>query len=142
MNVRHNSTEPINLRVTSFDLMMTNEQPVLGLLQSQWSIELAKSGLPHQSVATSITEIGNGVYRVQPIASHRDTIGESCWVFSFNVTISGREIWDIIVVERVSHQLAEDTDRLPRSATLLTPGICQHTIANGESLPFNYTSAS
>lgn len=119
---------------------MTNEQPVLGLVQSQWEIELAKSGLPHQVVAPSITEVGQGVYRITPLAAHRDTIGESCWVFSFNVSIAGREVFDCIILEEVNDLLPVDVACIPRASTNITPGSLQQTIVAGESLQFSLTN--
>lgn len=43
---------------------------------------LSKVGGTANSVSPTITEIGNGLYWVAPIAAHRDTLGEIAWQFS------------------------------------------------------------
>lgn len=43
---------------------------------------LAKNGGTASSVSPTITELGNGIYWVTPIAAHRNTIGCNVWQFA------------------------------------------------------------
>lgn len=43
---------------------------------------LSKNGAAFNAVAPNIIDRSNGYYTIEPIAAHRDTIGENAWLFS------------------------------------------------------------
>ena len=59
---------------------------------------LSKSGGIASSVSPTITEIGNGVYWIAPIAAHRDTLGEIAWQFSATNAIIAPRFEKVVAV--------------------------------------------
>lgn len=75
---KQNATEPF---VIFLDDESDNKTGVTGLAASIAS-QLAKNGGTLTTVSPTIVEIGNGWYRVTPIAAHRDTTGPAVWRFT------------------------------------------------------------
>lgn len=59
---------------------------------------LSKAGGTANSVSPTITEIGNGLYWVAPIAAHRDTLGEIAWQFAATGAIIAPRLEKVVAV--------------------------------------------
>ena len=59
---------------------------------------LSKVGGTANSVSPTITEIGNGLYWVAPIAAHRNTLGEIAWQFSATGAIIAPRLEKVVAV--------------------------------------------
>jgi len=59
---------------------------------------LSKAGGTANAVSPTITEIGNGLYWVAPIAAHRDTLGEIAWQFAATGAVIAPRIEKIVAV--------------------------------------------
>lgn len=59
---------------------------------------LSKAGGSANAVSPTITEIGNGLYWITPIAAHRDTLGEIAWQFSATGAIIAPRLEKVVAV--------------------------------------------
>lgn len=59
---------------------------------------LSKAGGSANAVSPTITEIGNGLYWIAPIAAHRDTLGEIAWQFSATGAIIAPRLEKVVAV--------------------------------------------
>lgn len=51
-------------------------------LATNMTVTLSKNGGTFNTVSPTITDRNNGYYKIEPIAAHRDTLGENAWLFS------------------------------------------------------------
>lgn len=87
---------------------------------------LAKNGGTASSVSPTITELGNGIYWVTPIAAHRNTIGCNVWQFS----ASGAVIAPVFERIRVTPVAAGDAMALTPSERTTFAGVLESAMLN------------
>lgn len=63
-------------------VMVSTADYYTGVTGLTLSVTLSKNGGTFASVSPTITERGNGLYFVEPLAAHRDTVGENLWHFT------------------------------------------------------------
>jgi hypothetical protein len=49
---------------------------------TNFTTTLSKNGGTFNTVSPTITDRNNGYYKIEPIAAHRDTLGENAWLFA------------------------------------------------------------
>ena len=72
--------------------------PTSGKTGLTMTVTLSKAGGTANSVSPTITEIGNGLYWIAPIAAHRDTLGEIAWQFSASGAIIAPRLEKVVAV--------------------------------------------
>ncbi len=87
---------------------------------------LAKNGGTASSVSPTITEIGNGLYWVTPIAAHRNTLGFNVWQFS----ATGAVIAPVIERVRVAPVVAGDAMALTAGERTTFAGVLEAAMLN------------
>ena len=61
--------------------------------------EISKGGAAFATVAPTITERGEGLYWVVPIAAHRDTLGETAWRFAATGAIIAPRVENVVAYD-------------------------------------------
>lgn len=95
---------------------------------------LSKVGGTANSVSPTITEIGNGLYWVAPIAAHRDTLGEIAWQFSGTGAIIAPRLEKVVLfndqVARGGASAAGDAMALTSSERTTFAGVLEAAMLN------------
>ena len=61
--------------------------------------EISKGGAAFATVAPTITERGQGLYWVVPIAAHRDTLGETAWRFTATGAVIAPRVENVVAYD-------------------------------------------
>ena len=61
--------------------------------------EISKGGAAFVTVAPTITERGEGLYWVVPIAAHRDTLGETAWRFAATGAVIAPRVENVVAYD-------------------------------------------
>jgi hypothetical protein len=72
--------------------------PTSGKTGLTLTVTLSKAGGTANSVSPSQSEIGNGLYWIDPIAAHRDTLGEIAWQFSASGAVIAPRLEKVVAV--------------------------------------------
>lgn len=77
--VKQNSTRRFKIFVTDASDLTAG---LTGLVSGDFTVYLTKDNGTEQTVSVTVTERGRGFYEVEPLAAHRDTLGENAWLFT------------------------------------------------------------
>lgn len=61
--------------------------------------EISKGGAAFATVAPTITERGEGLYWIVPIAAHRDTLGETAWRFAATGAVIAPRVENVVAYD-------------------------------------------
>lgn len=111
-----------------------------GLSGLSISVSLSKGGGAFNAVSPTITDLGDGVYWVAPLAAHRDTLGEIAWKFAAAGAIIASRFERVVVV---NDQVAEwGVPDAVIAAAAATPIRADMRLINGEPpQPLGYDPA-
>jgi len=117
-----------------------------GLAGLTLAVTLSKAGATEASVSPTVTDRGDGLYWIAPIASHRNTLGECAWKFTATGAITSVKIQTVIandLADVISGQSDIETDIAAVQATVNTINTTTGTIsANVSTIDTNVDTAN